>query len=324
MTQKTLFKIIFLFTAFVNLYTSEVQACDPCSLYNASRLLGTEKDSFTLSLSQQYTRFKKVSDELRPREGEIGRDFNVTQFAAAYDFLENLGVQLTLPVIFRNYDLYERYTPKSDSEIGIGDMVVSTNYTPFSYSDGKLNSLLVLTLGVKLPTGDTGSLKNIPSDMSHAGSKHHTVSGALGGRALALGSGSVDYLFGVSSLNRYDRVLLLASLQYSHRTTGSFDYKFGNDLIWSVGPGYYVYLNGDTSVALRGAFSGEYKEKDTFNNIRVERSKITNTYVGPEVIASINNSIILDLGVDFLVSDRSESSLITPAFRVRSGISYRF
>ncbi len=318
-----------LLLCFFILLPSNSFACDPCSLYNVSRLLGTEKNSFTISLSEQYTKFKNINKDLTPREGEIGRDFSVTQFAIAYDFLDNLGLQLTLPLIYRNYDMYERFSPKSDSDLGIGDMVISTNYTPLNYNNGKLFSLLVLTFGIKLPTGDTGSLKNIPADPAgtlsgSSASKHHTVSGALGGRALALGSGSLDYLFGISSLNRYDRYLFLANIQYSHRTEGSFNYEFGNDFIWSLGPGYYVYVTEETTLALRGVLSGEYKEKDTFQDIRVAKSQINNTYIGPEIILSLKNSLIFDTGIDFLVSDRGASSLIVPSFRVRSGISYRF
>jgi hypothetical protein len=315
---------------FVFTFSTNAFACDPCSLYNVSRLLGTEKESFTVSLSQQYTRFKNVKDEFRPRDGEIGRDFNVTQFAVAYDFLDELGIQITLPLIYRNFDFYERFSPSSESEIGIGDMILSANYVPLNYKNDKLFNLLVFTFGVKLPTGDTGSLRNIPGDdaMSSADNaminKHHTVSGALGGRALALGSGSIDYLFGASSLNRYGRYLFLANFQYSHRTQGSFNYEFGNDFVWSVGPGYYVYVTEDSTVALRGVLSGEYKEKDTFNNIRVDRSQINNKYLGPEIIISFSNSVIIDTGLDFLVSDRGDSSLIVPSFRIRSGISYRF
>jgi hypothetical protein len=315
--------------------SSDAHACDPCSLYNVSRLLGTEKNSFTISLSEQYTRFKSVSQELRPRDGEIGRDFSVTQFAVAYDFLDELGVQFTLPLVYRNFDLYERFTPARGSETGIGDMIISTNYTALNYQSGDWLNLLVFTFGIKLPTGDTGSLKKIPdspglpdssgqNDTMMLTHKHHTVSGALGGRALSLGSGSVDYLFGASSLNRFRRYLLLGNFQYSHRTSGSFDYQFGNDLVWSFGPGYFVLVREATTIALRGVLSGEYKEKDTFENIRVDRSGINNTYVGPEVIISIDNNLIIDTGIDFLIADRGSSSLIIPSFRVRSGISYRF
>lgn len=302
-------------------------ACDPCSLYNVSRLLGTEKNSFTLSLSQQYTRFKSVKDELKPRDGEIGRDFNVSQLAFAYDFLDSLGIQFTLPLIYRNFDYYERFAAERESEFGIGDAVISGNFTALNHKTGSLLNLIVFNFGVKLPTGDTGSLKNIPDNQQNNNlifDKHHTVSGALGGRALALGSGSIDYIFGMSSLNRYERYLLLGNFQYSHRTQGSFNYEFGNDFVWSIGPGYYVYVSEDHTIALRGALSGEYKEKDTFNNIRVDRSQINNTYLGPEIIISVSNSLIIDTGVDFLISDRGDSSLIVPAFRVRSGISYRF
>jgi hypothetical protein len=317
------------FLVFVLLFSNPSFACDPCSLYNASRLLGHDEGSFTISLSEQYTRFKSVDESLRPRDGEIGREFSVTQLAVSYDLLENLGIQLTLPLIYRTYDSYTRFTPKSDSEFGIGDGIISLNYTPLTYRTGEWLSLLNFSFGIKLPTGDTGSLGNIPSNdgdlLSRSVlSKHHTVSGALGGRALSLGSGSTDFLFGISSLTRFKRLLFIASAQYSHRNEGSFDYTFGNDLVWSIGPGYYLYVEEDFSFALRGVLSGEYKEKDTFESIRVARSGINNTYIGPEALLTIGDHMVLDLGFDALISDGNKDSLIVPDFRVRSGISYRF
>jgi hypothetical protein len=325
--MKNLFRIFILISILIP--STPLFACDPCSLYNASRLLGHEEGSFTLSISEQYTRFKSVEDSLRPRDGEIGRDFSVTQLAISYDLLESLGIQLTLPLLYRTFDTYSRFTPSRDSEFGIGDGVVSLNYTPLTYRTGEWLSLLNFSFGIKLPTGDTGSLGNIPSlseDLltRHAQTKHHPVSGALGGRALSLGSGSTDFLFGISYLTRFKRLLFIASAQYSHRNKGSFDYTFGNDLVWSIGPGYYVYVKEDFSFALRGVLSGEYKEKDTFESNRVARSGINNTYVGPEAILTIGDQMVLDVGIDALVSDGNTDSLIVPDFRVRSGVSYRF
>jgi len=318
--------VIFLLSAFP--YVKNSYACDPCSLYNVSRLLGSDEGSFTISVAEQFTKFKSIDSASRPKEGEIGTSFSTTQLGLAYDLTEDLGLQISLPFIYRNFDSYDRYRVKSDSEFGIGDMVLGANYAFINKRKGEWTFIANSFFGVKLPTGDTGSLANIPVDGSSSDAmllaKDHTSSGALGGRALSIGSGSTDFMFGVSAITRYERFLLLASTQYTYRTEGSFNYEFADDVVWTFGPGYYPIVEESYSVATRAVLSGEHKGKDKLNNESLSRSQIGNIYAGPEVILSWKNYLLFDLGGDFLISDTGKDALISPDFRIRSGVSYRF
>lgn len=327
MLDQLKFCILFvLLSTLINIESS--YACDPCSLYSVSRLLGSDEGTYTLSLAEQFTKFKSIDSASRPREGEIGKSFSTTQLGLTYDLTESLGLQLSLPFIYRNFDSYDRFRADSDSEFGIGDMVIGANYALINKRKGEWTFIANSFFGIKLPTGDTGSLANIPLDSTTSDEmllrKDHTSSGALGGRALSIGSGSTDFLFGLSAISRFDRFLLLTSAQYTYRTEGSFNYEFADDVVWSFGPGYYLLVEEKYSLATRAVLSGEHKGKDKLNNERLSRSQIGNIYVGPEVILSWKNYLLFDLGADFLISDTGKDSLITPDFRVRSGVSYRF
>src|SRR5690606_24318449 len=99
--------------------------------------------------------------------------------------------------------------------------------------------------------------------LHHAGHTHEGgVRSAVHGHDIALGSGSFDGIFGTNIWGRYRRATLAASVQYLLRSEGSFDYRYGNDLLWSVSPGYYLILEDPHSVSLRLTASGETKGKD--------------------------------------------------------------
>lgn len=299
-------------------------ACDPCTLYNVSRLLGHEENKYTISINENFTKFKSIDESLIPRDGQVGTNFSSTQVSLTYDIFNNAGVQFVLPVIYRNYDVYERFQGKSDSEFGLGDIILNANYSPINYKAGNWTVFSTIILGLKLPSGNTGSLREIkPDSDTNNELKHHNLSGAQGGRALSLGTGSIDYLAGITNLILYDRFILMSNAQYSYRTEGSFDYEFGDDFLWSAGPGYYVHLGEDYSVALRAVLSGEHKRMDYLDNLPVSRSKISNLYLGPELIIIYGKRMLFDLGFDYLINDYKDS-LIVPDFRIRSGIAYRF
>src|SRR5690606_13908457 len=109
------------------------EACDPCSLYNSARLQGNQANRWSLSISEQYTDFDKAEglSEESPRNGELTRSFTNTQLSVGYDLFNWLGVQATVPIVYRSYDRTENYRTKTDSETGIGDVVLSANVTPY-------------------------------------------------------------------------------------------------------------------------------------------------------------------------------------------------
>lgn len=307
-------------------------ACDPCSLYNAARLQGLVPGTFSMAVSNQYSTFDrpKGTQENSTRNGEFVREFSTTQVAAAYDFNQEYGLQVTLPVITRIYDQVKDYRYDTKSESGIGDLLLTGRYSFLNIREADWSIIGGVSAGLKLPTGDTGTLGEVkqeeePAETQSANLRHHTaVASASGGRALTLGSGSIDYLMGANLFLRKGRMLLLTDLQYMIRTEGSFDYEFANDFIWSTGPGYYLYLDDHNFVATRFAVTGEFKGADKLDGNRVAGSSFSNYYMGPEVLFNIGSNISGQLGVDMRTTSEDAGASVVPEMRIRSALSYRF
>lgn len=301
-------------------------ACDPCALYNASRLQGHRAGALTLSVSEQYTDFNRAEDipENSVRDGEFVRGFSTTQFALSYDITEEVGLQLTLPLIARRFDEVERFRNTTDSDAGLGDLSLVGTYTFLNHNTGSSAFLGGFTGGVKFPTGETGVLRDVSAIEGSALLKHHSIGAASGGRALTFGTGSYDYILGLHALSRFERYLLLSYAQYTIRTEGDFDYEFADDLLFSVGSGYYFLLSHDFTMAGLLALSGEFKGKDKLDGARLDGSAISNLYLGPQLLFTLNEKVGAELGFDFRITDEDRGATVVPEARLRAGVSYRF
>jgi hypothetical protein len=305
-------------------------ACDPCSLYNAARLQGLVPGTFSLSISEQNTSFDRPNgvENNSTRNGEFVRDFSTTQLTAAYDFNQQFGVQVTLPFIISRFDEVKNYRYQTQTDSGIGDLTLLGRYSFLTLRSPEWSVVAGLSGGIKLPTGDTGTLNQVAEEEILGSTKsllrHHPVASASGGRVLTFGTGSTDFLVGSNLFSRYQRFLFLADVQYGIRTEGDYNYQFANDLIWSVGPGYYLALEHDSFWATRAVLTGEFKPSDSLNGSPVAGSSISNLYLGPEVLFSLANGISGMLGVDMRTTGEDPGSTIVPEYRIRAAIGYRF
>jgi len=305
-------------------------ACDPCAFYNLSRLQGTHEQSLTLSLSEQYSSFRVANPERLPREGSRTRSFSTTYLSVGYDVSERIGVQLSVPYIYTSSDRIERFARVSkNSESGFGDLALIGQFSLYQDLQPEYATLAGVSFGVKFPTGDTGSLGEFSSELGSGSPdlqlRHHNPAGGLGGaRFLSLGTGSYDFIFGGNLLRRQGRFLAMGYAQYVHRTEGDFDYRFADDFIWSLGPGYYLHLDHEESLVFRLAIGGEHKGMDRLNSQKVLGSRVSNIFISPEVIVSFFAGYVFELGVDLPVYRGSSSALNETRYRVRSALSYRF
>ena len=186
-----------------SLFAVPAMACEPCALYSVTRLEGLAEDSWTVSLSEQYTSYERVdSERFLGRNTEVTESYSTTQLAIGYDFNEKLGLQGNIPFIFRGFDRVRDFRESDGTESGIGDISLSLNALPFAHREGDTTLLLSISGGIKLPTGDSGAIDESLSATVERGvapvdaAAHHNVgaSTGLGGRILSLGTGSTDYI----------------------------------------------------------------------------------------------------------------------------------
>src|SRR4051812_15683781 len=81
-------------------------ACEPCALYNARGFEGHVGGMWSFAISEQYTNLNQAGDLDRDsiEHGELVKGYSTTQLSLAYDFNEQFGLQVTLPVIARSFD----------------------------------------------------------------------------------------------------------------------------------------------------------------------------------------------------------------------------
>jgi hypothetical protein len=326
--MKTYIKAI-IFLA-ITLYANKTFACDPCALYNSFRLQGYSGGAFSLSLNEQSTNFEPTNKQKENslRDGQITRSSSTTQLAAAYDITDCLSTQLTLPLITRHFDKYEKFRRDSETETGLGDIILSSSYSLLNYKSDSFVFLGAVTGGIKFPTGDTGTLNDLSSSDIGDGKlfnfKHHQIETSSANGALNFGSGSYDYILGSDIIARYNRFAILLDAQYTLRTEGDHNYEFADDLIYSASAGYYFIMEHSQTLAALVRVSGEYKRKDYLNGDLVDGSATSDLYLGPELLFTLNENLGGEVGVDFKVNDHEYGALIEPETRMRISLTYRF
>ena len=113
-------------------------------------------------------------------------------------------------------------------------------------------------------------------------------------------------------------------MQYAIRTEGDFQHQYANDWTWSGGPGAYLVLNDDYTLAAQVVTSGESKGKDTFAGVPDGDSAETIVYVGPQINFTWSSQLSAQVGADLPVSLKDSGDQIMPSYRVHAAVTWRF
>jgi hypothetical protein len=288
--------------------TPRIFGCDVCAIYSAQEAQGGGKGFFA-GAAEQFTYFGSLKNDNStvPDNGEY-IDSSVTQIFAGYNFNSRFGLQFNLPLIYREYGS----STSKGNEWGPGDASLVGNVVLCRLDEEHLNFTWTALGGVKFPTGDSSWL-----------GKPDFAPG-IGGHDLALGSGSFDGLVGTGFSLRLDRWFLDGQMQYGIRTEGDFQHQYANDWSWSGGPGAYLLLTDDYTVALQLAVSGESKGMDTFSGVDDPDSAETIVYLGPEVRFTWSENLSAHVGVDIPVSIDETGEQLVPDYRIHGALTWQF
>ena len=320
-------------------------ACDICAVYTATEQ-GESRTGFRSGLAVQYTHYGTLQDGGHevPNPHDESLDSVITQLFFGYQFTPRFGLQLNLPLITRQFERFHDGKRERGNVNGPGDMTIFGNFLVHSIVTEHSLFRFSLLGGLELPTGDPDRLGEELAEVQIAGIRRRLVprhveppSGGGGGGGggeheesgihghdLALGSGSVDGLVGGDLFWSYDRFFANAELHYSIRTEGAFEYTYANDLTWSGGPGWYLLLDHDKSIALQAVFSGETKGNDEQAGRHLNDTAITRLFLGPAVLFTWGTSLAGEAGIDIPVYDHNTSLQIVPDYRMRLAAIWRF
>jgi hypothetical protein len=276
---------------------------------------------------------------------------SITQLVLGWQATPWLAVQANVPLISREYQrLEDGHLTRGDAG-GLGDLSLLARLTPVSRAVGETLLHLELFGGIKTPTGDSDRLaEELAEDHNEEEEEEHGHEGALfasgagdsagtehvgrhgddehesavHGHDLALGSGSLDGILGVSLYGDWKRLFGFASVQYVIRGNGDFSYEYANDLTWEMGPGFYVVADHPWTGAVRLVASGENKGRDHQKGELVDDTAITAVYLGPGLLMTWGDSLHADLTVDLPVMQDTTGRQIVADYRLRAGLSWRF
>jgi hypothetical protein len=298
-------------------------ACDLCAIYAASEARGELGHGVYAGVAEQFTYFGTVQEDGERVSNPSGQYMNssISQVFAGYNFNDWLGVQFNLPVIYRGYKRPDGMGGiETGSEAGIGDISLLGTLTPYQKLADDFAFNWNILAGVKFPTGNTDRLAE---EFNEVVEPVGPPSG-IHGHDLTLGSGSYDGIVGTGIYTRWKRLFLTASTQYAIRSTGDFDYRFANDLTWFGGPGYYMALNHDYTLALQVVVSGEHKSTDTFQGETAEDTGVTSVYLGPQISFTWRSHLSAQIGADIPVSIDNTALQTVPDYRIRAAFTWHF
>ena len=297
-------------------------------------------NGFYGAVAEQFTHFGTVLADGHEVSNPTGQYENssITQLVAGYTVNDRFALQFNLPLTYREFKRPEGFSIDRGTESGLGDVSLLLKTVAFHYTSaarrefdvsGKSPIVIehepdftisaVLLTGLKFPTGDTSRLEEEFHEIEVPGAPPSGIHG----HDLTLGTGSFDGIFGEPTSLRDKSLFFDASLQFTLRGDGDFQYHFANDLTWDGGPGYYFVRRRDTIVGLEFVVSGEHKDVDRFRGKPADDTGITSVFVGPRVVAA-RGRWSAELDVDLPVLIENTALQVVPDYRFRAGISFHF
>ena len=339
----------FLLLIFISAGAIAGRACDLCGCYTPQleAMSGMEPQSskswwngFYGAVGEQFTHFGTVLVDGREVANPTGQYENssITQLVAGYQINSRFALQISVPLIYREFKRPEGFAIDRGTVSGLGDVSLLLRTVLFHYaSPGRrtfqfedktvvaidlepdFTASAILLTGIKFPTGDSSRLEEEFHEIEIPGAP---VSG-IHGHDLTLGTGSYDGIFGEQFSLRYKNIFLESNVQFTLRGDGAHQYHFANDLVWNAGPGYYFVRRRDMIVGLQFVTSGEHKDVDRFRGKKAEDTGITSVFLGPRIVVS-RGRFSAEVAAEIPVLIDNTALQVVPDYRLRGGISFHF
>ena len=316
--------VSFVSLAFAN---SSAYACDLCAVFNAIETQrGGSKGSAYIGLADQFT---LRESGIKPPEFDDLKDqylrSNVLQVYGGYWINDRIGLQTNIPLIHRSYRRIQGGENERGSERGLGDISALVKAVPYRLLREDVVVHTEIFGGVKFPTGDSDRLEEeLQEVINIITGGPINVGNLVGGDDLALGSGSTDFFGGFGVFTRYEDWVLSGNMQLSYRQEGDFEYRYGNDIQWDIGPSYYAWLEHDKTLLVRLRLSGEYKQEDEILGVEIGGSDERNIFLGPELIYTGGAHFSARGAVEFPLATESAATQVVPRYRILVSIAWSF
>jgi hypothetical protein len=305
-----------------SIYSAQVARGPVDSIYSAQEARGQVGKGFFAGVAEQFTRFGTLQLDGQEVPDSAGQYLNssISQVFAGYNFTDRFGVQLNIPVIYRSFLRPAGFAMDRGTEAGLGDIALLGHAVLLNHNRENWTFNWTVLGGVKFPTGSTQRIQEEFAETEVPGAPESGIHG----HDLTLGSGSFDGIVGTSLFTRWHQGFLAAQVHYAIRSTGDYDYRFANDLMWSGGPGAFLLLREKYTLALQINVSGEYKGLDTFQGTQAEDTGTTSVFLGPQILFTWSDKLSAQVGLDLPVSIANTALQLVPDYRLRAAFTWRF
>jgi len=306
-------------------FSKRSMACDFCLLSQGISPLDTMKGD-GIKISERYTVLDKVyqgtSEKSNPGAKEVHWTTELTGF---YGVTPDFMLLAVLP--YKNGKTSGELAQNADTSLdletggagrasGLGDMAFMGRYSFLKKETADTTTIMAEMFGVKLATGSTNAKSNSNEFLdSH----------------LQAGTGSTDYLFGLSFSHSLKRFSISANMLGTVATEGKFGdtkHTFGNALNYDANGKYRVHPREfdpqQPQVFLALGFNGEARQREKIEGATVPDSGGNTVYLSPGMQLVLATSWIVDLSYQQAVYHQLNGTQLGETYKIISGVTYLF
>lgn len=278
-------RLIIILSILIAVIAAKTEACDYCMLSQGISPLETVKGA-GIRINERYTNmgsvYKGTEEKTNPGAKE---EYWTTEFTGFYGITEDLMLLAVVPYKKTKLDGHLHVHSDGDIEVhrdmkgeesGIGDVALLGRYTFFKTHTIDTTISFAGLLGVKFPNGKTNGKTD--DGMEYLDSH------------LQLGTGSTDFLMGLSMSHIVQRFSIAANLLDVIPTegkTGDTKHQFGNTLNYDLTAKYRVYPAEFAPLSAQLFFSiglnGELRQREKVNGVEDVNSGGHTIYLTPGV-----------------------------------------
>ena len=319
-------------------------ACELCAIYNASGANGGLNDGFTFTVAEQYVPYdtSQFNGQVVHLRNPSYVNSSITHLVPTYNFSSRFGVSLNVPLEYLSFKrtdlLYSLSAPpvlftEQGTESGLGDMALVGRVALYQLTEMSHGVVVSVLGGVKFPTGNSSRLQEevaqaeLFQSFLPPGTPHDPLSHSVSSvhqHNLALGSGSYDGVFGLTTSARWGRWYFNGQFQYYLRTEGESGFQYGNELMISGGPGAYVLLGDAFTLSLQANAAYDTMARDQVLGQTSNETGMTAWYLGPLLALTWGSHFSANAGVDIPMSIANSGFQSVPSYRIHGGVSWRF
>lgn len=300
-----------------------IYSCELCSLGGFGGTTGAvnplsadspARNRYTLGYVFEYQDWESVSIMEAHELHEEGRDAHARRnditnsFFIGYGITDVLSVSFQVPYVEKHSkEIHEEeFLGEDQLSTGIGDAIMLGKYKFYDKGFGVAG-----IFGLKLPTGNTDERNNVNERYEPE---------------LQPGTGSLDYMFGISVNKRINHLIILDSTFLYHlKTEGAQDYKFGDIVRATQGTTFNIIdIEKKPTLNILSEVILQFANKDERDDETVRDSGGTTIFYAPGISSQLTEYLKTTLSVPVPVYQALGGIHQALDFNVLFSVSYNF